>query len=390
MELEKLKQTIQKEVEAHGQELIDLSLKIYANPEIGYEEVKASGWLTEYLEKNGFKIERNIAGLPTAFRASYGKANPVIAMVAEYDALPDVGHGCGHNIIGVAAVGAAVAAKLLADHVGGTILVMGCPAEEKLGGKVIMVDKGAFDGVDAAIMVHPRGQDAPVGFRALAMISLEVEFWGKSSHAAAAPWAGISALEALVLAINNINAMRLHTKDRSRIAGIISDGGKYPNVVPEHAAAAYMIRAADDVYLAELCEKVLNCFKGAALSTGARLDYRWGLKCSALRHNSVLIKLWTDNIQALGRSVSELGDSGGSTDMGNVSNVVPSMHPFIAISSEVLPGHTLEFAAAACSDYGMKAMIDAAKALAMTAADVISQPEVLARIKEEFKNPKQS
>ncbi len=391
MELGKLKQAIQKEADAQGQELIDLSLRIHANPELGYEEVKASGWLTEYLEKNGFKIERNISGLPTAFRATYGIGKPVIAMVAEYDALPDVGHGCGHNIIGVAATGAAVAAKLAADKVGGTILVMGCPAEEKLGGKVIMVDKGAFDGVDVAMMIHPRGQIAPVGMRSLAMINLEVEFWGKSSHAAAAPWDGINALDALILAFSNINALRFRMKDRNRISGIITDGGKFPNVVPEHAAGTFMIRSPDNAGLDDLCEKVLNCFKAAALATGTRMDYRLGLKVSTLRNDPGLIQLWSANMQALGHKVVEIEDHpGGSTDMGNVSWVVPSIHPFIAISSEVLPGHTIERAAASCSDEGMKAMIDAAKALAMTAADVISQPEVLTSIKEEFKNPKQT
>ena len=390
MDLLKLKKEIQKEVDAHRQELIDLSLRIHANPELGYEEFKASGWLTEYLEENGFKVERGICDLPTAFRASYGQGKPVIALVAEYDALPDVGHGCGHNIIGVAATGAGIAAKLAVDQDGGTILVMGCPAEEKLGGKVIMVDKGAFDGIDAAMMMHPRGQVAPVGMRSLAMISLDVEFWGKSSHAAAFPWDGINALDALILAMQNIHALRFHFKDRNRVAGIITDGGKAPNVIPEHAAGIFMIRTPSNEELDGLCEKVLNCFKGAAVATGARLEYKWGLQVSTLRNDPVLTQLWTDNMRALGREVVDIEDHpGGSTDMGNVSVVVPSIHSFIVISSEVLPGHTHERAIAAASDAGMKALIDGAKALAMTTADVICQPEALSQIKEEFQNPKQ-
>jgi len=391
MELGRIKQTILAELETHSKGLIELSLRIHANPELGYEEVKASNWLTEYLEKNGFKIERNIAGLPTAFRASYGKCNPVVAMVAEYDALPNIGHGCGHNIIAAAAVGAAVAAKVAVDRIGGTILVMGCPAEEKLGGKVIMVDKGAFDRIDVAMMVHPKGQISPVGTRSLAMVNLEVEFWGKSSHAAAAPWDGINALDALILAFNNINALRFIMKERNRISGIINDGGKYPNVVPEHAAGTFMIRSPDNYGLEGLRERVMNCFKAAALATGTRMEHRWGLRVSPMRNDPGLVQLWRANMKSLGQDVAEIAENpGGSTDMGNVSLVVPSIHPSIAISSQEVPAHTSEFAAAAGSNEGMKAMIVGGKALAMTAADVIGRSEFLARIKEEFNNTKQS
>lgn len=389
MELEKLKNEIQKVVEADRRKLIDLSLKIHGNPELGWQEEKSSGWLADYLEKYDFRVERGICDLPTAFKARYGEGTPVIAFIAEYDALPDVGHGCGHNIIGTSSVGAGIATKIVADQFDSTILVIGTPAEERLGGKILMVDKGAFDGIDVALMVHPRGKYNPVGLRFLAAISLEVEFWGKSSHAAAAPWDGISALEALILAINNINALRSHTRDRTRIAGIITDGGKFPNVVPEHAAATFMIRAADDASLEELCEKVLNCFRGAALTTGTRLDYQWGLKCAAMRNNSVLMQLWADNMRILGRQVEDISDTGGSTDMGNVSAVMPGIHPFMAVSSEPLASHTTEFAVAAASTVGMEALIDGAKSLAMTAADVISQPGMLSRIKEEFLHPQQ-
>ena len=386
MELEKLKKEIQEEVESHRQELIDLSLRIHADPELGWHEAKASGWLTDYLGKSGFTVERGICDLPTAFRASYGQGKPVIAFIAEYDALPDIGHGCGHNIIGVAAVGAGIAAKLAADQVGGTILVIGAPAEELLGGKVIMVEKGAFDDVDVAMIIHPRGKSAPAGIRMSATISLEVEFWGKAAHAAAMPWDGISALEALILAINNINGLRLHIKDGSRVHGVITDGGKAANVVPEHSAGSFMIRSPNNAALDELSAKVLNCFKGAALATGARLEYRWGMRCDAPRYNSVLIQLWTENMKALGREVKGIIDGGGSTDMGNVSVVVPSLLPFITISPEPLPAHSREWAAAAASETGMEALIDGAKGLAMTAADVVSQPDTLARIKEEFKD----
>ncbi|MBA7613603.1 N-acetyldiaminopimelate deacetylase [subsurface metagenome] len=386
MELEKLKKEIQAEVEAHRQELIDLSLKIHANPEVGWQEEKSSGWLADYLEKNGFKVERGICDLPTAFRARYGQGKPVIAIMAEYDALPGVGHGCGHNIIGTIAVGAGTAAKLAAEQAGGTILVFGTPTEECLGGKVVMAEKGAFDGIDAAMIVHPRGKYNAVGVQFLAMISLDVEFWGKSAHASSAPWDGINALEAMIQSFNGINSLRQHIKNKARIHGVITDGGKVANVIPEHSAGAFMVRATEDAYLDELREKVLNCFKAAALSTGARLEYRWGQRCSAMRFNSVLTQLWADNIQTLGRRADGFLEIGGSTDMGNVSVIVPSMHPFVAISPEPVPLHSTEFAAVAASDAGMEGLIDGAKALAMTAADVIGQPETLSRIKEEFLN----
>jgi len=386
MELEKLKRQIQEEVEARRQELISLSLKIHSNPEVGWQEEKASGWLANYLEKSGFEVERGICDLSTAFKARYGQGRPVIAIMAEYDALPGVGHGCGHNIIGTSAAGAGIAAKIAAEQIGGTILVIGTPAEERLGGKAVMAEKGAFDGIDVAMMVHPRGQNSPVGVRHLAAISLEVEFWGKAAHAAAAPWDGINALEAMIQSFAGINSLRQHIKDRTRIHGVITDGGQAANIVPEHSAGNFMVRAVDDASLDELCEKVLNCFKGAAMSTGARLDYRWGSKCSAMRHNPVLIRLWSDNMKTLGRKVDQIVDSAASTDMGSVSAIVPSMHPFIAVSSEPLPLHSVEFAAVAASDAGHEALISGAKALAMTAADVISQPETLAQIKKEFLN----
>ena len=331
-------------------------------------------------------MERGICDLPTAFRARYGQGKPVIAIMAEYDALPEVGHGCGHNIIGTIAVGAGIAAKRAAEQVGSTILVFGTPAEECLGGKVVLAEKGAFDGIDAAMMVHPRGKYNAVGVRFLAAINLDVEFWGKSAHASSAPWDGINALEAMIQSFNGINSLRQHIKNKARIHGVITDGGKVANVIPEHSAGAFMIRATDDAYLDELREKVLSCFKAAALSTGARLEYRWGQRCSAMRFNSVLTQLWSDNMQTLGRRVDGFLEIGGSTDMGDVSVIVPSMHPFVAISPDPVPLHSTEFAAVAASDAGMEGLIDGAKALAMTAADVINQPEALSRIKEEFLN----
>ncbi|MFC2060026.1 M20 family metallopeptidase [Chloroflexota bacterium] len=384
MKLADLKTKIQEEVETHRQGIVDLSLKIHANPEIAWQEVKASGWLTDYLEKNGFKVERGICGLPTAFRASYGEGKPVVAYVCQYDAVTNTSHGCGHNIIAAAGVGASVAAKLAADQFGGTILVIGTPAEEVLGGKVIMVEKKAFASIDVALMVHPTGEHDWAGISSTNMTTLTVEFWGKEAHAAADPWDGISALQAMISAFNNINALRLHIKDKARVHGIITDGGKAANVVPEHCAGTFMIRSVEEAYLDELCEKVLSCFKGAALSIGARLGYRWGTKIYRMHPNHVLLGLWRNNMATLGRKVREIKDVQASSDMGNVSLVVPSIFPLIAIASKPLATHSAEFHAAAVSDAGNQGVIDSAKALAMTATDVMAQPETLSQVREEF------
>lgn len=385
MDDSEIRRIIHQNVDNQRPGLEKLGIQIHENPELGWEEENASRWVSHYLEKGGFRIERGICELPTAFRASYGRGKPVVAFLAEYDALPEIGHGCGHNIIAGAAAGAGLAARSIADQVGGTIIVMGCPAEELLGGKVIMVERRAFDGIDVALMVHPvAGGDNWAGFNSTASVSLEVEFWGKESHAAADPWDGINALEALMLAFNNINAFRQHIRERGRINGIITDGGKAPNLIPEHSAAAFIIRAHTDPYLEELRGRVVNCFEGATRATGARLDYRNGLKCAAMQSNLTLLELWRKNLEILGLKVGKIVDNSASTDMGNVSITLPSIHAFLSISPDPIPFHTREFAAAAASVLGKRAVLNGAKALAMTAADVITQSEILSHIKQEF------
>ena len=298
---------------------------------------------------------------------------------------PEVGHGCGHNIIGTAAVGAGIAAKFVADEFGATIMVIGCPAEELLGGKVLMVEKGVFKEVDAALQIHPiAAQENSAGMKATAAIPLDVEFFGKSAHAAADPWNGINALEALIQSFVNIDGLRMHMKDRSRISGVILDGGKAANVIPEHSAGRFMIRATRDDDLDDLCKRVIKCFEAAALSTGARLEYRWGTRCNVLKNNSVILDSWKSNMAVLGREVGEMNIESASTDLGNVSVITPVIQPFLSISEETLPFHSDAFAAAAASEAGDKAVIDGAKALAMTAADIVAQPDILARAKAEL------
>jgi amidohydrolase len=387
LEIGKLKQKVKDSVELQRQQLIQLSLNIHDNPELGFEEEKASAWLTGYLEDNGFYVERGIAGLATAFRATYGQGRPRIALLAEYDALPKIGHGCGHNIIATLAVGAAVASKFIINQLGGSIVVLGTPGEEVLGGKIDMVKAGAFKEIDVAMIVHPDVRNM-VTIQALSCSSLEVEFFGQPAHAAAQPYKGINALEAMILAFTSINSLRQHIRSEARIHGIITDGGEAPNIVPAHSAAVFLIRAQDDEYLAELKDKVLNCFTGASVASGARLEYRWRERAYApMKNNLNLAALFKQNLESLGRHVEAFEpDFGfGSTDMGNVSQVVPSIHPTIAIASPEVFIHTQEFASAAASEAGHEGLMDAAKAMAMTVADIL-QPGMLDRIKQEFKS----
>ena len=387
-DVDTLKNKVVEQVEALRGELIDLSLKIHANPETAFRETKAAGWLTEYLEGKGFVVERGICRLETAFRATSGEGSPRVALLAEYDALPGIGHGCGHNIIAAASVGAGVAARAALAETGGSVLVIGTPAEEAAGGKVLMAARGAFDGLDAAMLTHPGSRDATIS-HGLALIELTVEYFGKAAHAAARPEAGINALDALVIAYNGVSALRQHIRSSARIHGIITDGGQATNVVPEHTAASFLVRAEDDEYLEELKPRVLACFQAGAEATGARLEYRWGeeTRYRAVRSNQALAETHARNLGALGRRVSESTErhSMGSTDMGNVSAVAPAIHPTVAIAPPDIAIHTAQFREMAASEEGMKGMLDAAKAMAMTVVDVLTDADLRRRMQEEFR-----
>ncbi len=385
--MENLKASVIGEVDARYQQLNELSLKIHASPEMGFKETKAVTWLTQYLAENSFTIEEGICGLPTAFWGSYGQGKPVIAILAEYDALPELGHACGHNLIATSAVGAAIASKPAIDQFGGSILIMGTPAEEIYGGKAIMADRGAFDNIDIAMMAHPGTHDTATT-QALACQTLEVEFFGRAAHAAARPEMGINALEAMIQSFTAINSLRQHIKDSARIHGIITDGGEAANIVPSHSAGIFIVRAEDDTYLDELKQKVTNCFVGAATATGARLEHRWGdISYAPMRNNPTLARLFKRNMEFLGRhlKLTDPDSAFGSTDMGNVSQLVPSIHPMVAIAPKDVAIHSLQFAAAAASAAGSRGLCDAAKALAMTVTDLVSSPEIVIRIKEEFR-----
>ena len=385
MDIKELKLRVKDSVEFQRQQLIQLSLNIHDNPELGFKEERASVWLTDYLEDKGFHIERGIAGLRTAFRATYGQGSPRVALLAEYDALPKIGHGCGHNIIGVSAVGAGVASKHIIDQLGGNVVVLGTPGEEGFGGKIDMAKAGAFREVDVAMIVHPDTRNMSTE-EALAASTLEVEFFGRPAHAAGQPHKGINALDAMILAFTSINSLRQHIRGDARIHGIITDGGEAPNIVPAHSAAVFLVRALDDDYLSELKDRVLNCFTGASVATGARLEYRWRDSTYApMKNNMTLAGLFRQNLESLGRKVEAFDPRFGlgSTDMGNVSQVVTSIHPTIAIAPGDVLIHTPEFAAAAASEAGHNGLLDAAKAMAMTVADIL-QPGTIDKIRQGF------
>jgi len=386
-ELTEIKSQAKAAIERHHAKLAGLSHKIHAHPETAMNEHQAVAWLTAELEAQGFSIERGICELPTAFRASYGQGKPVIAFIAEYDALPELGHACGHNLIATAAVAAAIGTKEAVDKLGGSIQVIGTPAEELTGGKLIMAGRGAFTSIDAAMMMHPSTHDSAT-ITALACVALNVEFFGKESHAAAHPELGINALEAMILSFNGINALRQHIRSDARIHGIITDGGKAANIVPAHSAARFLVRSNDEAYMKELREKVLACFKGAALSSGARLEHRWDENeyYAPMRNNHKLAQLYMDNMAVLGRAVPSYNDeqSFGSTDMGNVSQLVPSIHTSVAIAPPGESEHTVEFARYAGSERGLTQSLGAAGALAMTAIDLLASPDTLAAVRQEF------
>ncbi|MFC2001097.1 M20 family metallopeptidase [Chloroflexota bacterium] len=390
MDTGKLKTSVTAEIDACSQQLGELSRKIHSNPELAFQEYQAATCLTEYLERNGFSVERGIYELPTAFRGSYGKGKPVIAILAEYDALPKLGHACGHNLIAAIAVGAGVACRQVVDSLGGSIAVIGTPGEELYGGKVIMAGRGAFDDVDMAMMVHPEVKNVAVT-QFLACQTLDVEFFGKAAHAAAKPEAGINALEAMLQSFAAINSLRQHIRDKARIHGIITDGGEAANIVPDHSAGNFIVRAEDDTYLDELKARVLNCFMGAATMTGAKLEYRWGeVRYASMRNNLTLARLFKRNMQSLGRKTFLVDPSKGigSSDIGNVSQLAPSIHPLVAIAPTGVLIHSPQFTLAAASEAGVRGLLDGAKAVAMTVVDILASPETVARVREEFSGGK--
>jgi len=367
-------------------DLIDLSHRIHAHPELGFEEEKAAAWLAESLADAGFTVESGICHLPTAFIARAGSGPLHIAICAEYDCLPGIGHACGHNIIAAMAVGAAVAASRVADDAGLTISVTGTPAEEvgDASGKILLLEGGAFAGAHAAMMVHPAPFDA-VTPKIIAATMFDVQYTGKESHASAFPEMGINAADALTVAQTAIGLLRQHIKPTDRIHGIVTKGGDAPNVIPAHTSARYIVRAQTLEELNELRPKVHRCFEAGALATGSKLEIVGGTKPYAqMIHDADMARIYQRNAESLGRIFPDLGailERGtGSTDMGNLSLALPSIHPFIGINSLPAVNHQPEFTAHCITEAADKAVYDGALAMAWTAIDIAQDDALRARL----------
>lgn len=381
-------------VDSLAPELKELARNIHQNPELGLEEHKACAWQTELLLKHGFAMETGYCGLDTAYKASYKskKPGPVIAMLAEYDALPGLGHGCGHNLIAMVGVGSGIAMKHLVDEYGGEIRVYGTPAEETFGGKVTMAKAGAFADCDVAMMAHPAYEDRDSS-NSIAIRAFQIEFFGKAAHAAGNPEDGVNALDAMINLFNLVNALRQQTKPDARIHGVITSGGKAPNVIPDYTAALFYARGEKMAYVNELYAKICACAEGAALATGctvklSKAEEDFMDQCS----NLYLSELACDQLERLGVHPRRTGCAveSGSTDMGDVSYECPSIQLYFRIGEapdgNVNSSHTKEFAACAGSEEGMEAGLTYIKAFALTAKELLTKPEHLAAIKAEFAN----
>ena len=373
-------------LESQRDSLVELSHRIHAHPELGFEEERSSTWLCETLADLGFAVEQGICDLPTAFRARFGNGPLKVAICAEYDSLPGIGHACGHNIIAASAVGAALAAAEVADEIGLTVTVLGTPAEEvgNASGKILLLERGAFGDVHAAMMVHPAPFDM-LRAKIIAASMFEVTYTGKESHASAFPELGINAADALTIAQTAIGLLRQHIRGSDRIHGIITNGGTAPNVVPAHTAAKYLIRSETLAQLNDLRPKVHRCFEAGALATGAKLAILGGDKPYAeMRHDDAMAALYRRNSEALGRPFPNLGEWEtrplASTDMGNVSLAVPSIHPTIGINSLPAVNHQPEFTAHCVTPDSDKALADGALAMAWTCIDLANDAALRQRL----------
>ncbi|MDW4511217.1 M20 family metallopeptidase [Priestia megaterium] len=384
-----MKQLINEAINNLQDTFYDVSKYIGQNPELGHEEFKACKALTDVLKEQGFTVEIGTCDLPTAFTAVYDsqKPGPSIGFMAEYDALPDLGHACGHNLIGTMSIAAGIGLSKAVAETGGKVYVYGTPAEETRGGKVTMAEQGIFNHLDVAMMVHPYYCHQKSG-RSLAMDAIQFEFFGKSAHAAAAPHEGINALDGVLQTFNSINALRQHVKPDVRIHGVITEGGKAANVVPDYAVAQFYVRASTRAYVDEVTEKVKACANGAALATGTKLKIsNYEFSYDDMQTNQTLSDVYTNNLISLGvseQSITEDQGDHGSLDMGNVSQVVPAIHPYIQICDDYFVCHTHEFREAALSEQGREAMILGAQTMALTGYDVLTNQALLQKIKEEF------
>lgn len=375
-------------LDANATDFVERSRRIWSNPEIAFEEHQAAELLTRPLADAGFEIERGLAGLGTSFRATWRRATggPTVAILCEYDALRGVGHACGHNLIGVGGVAAGWALRHAWPDLPGTLQIIGAPAEEDGGGKIIMVRDGVFDEVDAAMMFHPTSCVSKPYRGGLACQEFKVRFFGKPAHASSAPWSGVNALDAMIQFYVGIGLLRQQLSEDVRLHGVITHGGAAPNVIPEYTETEFLARADKTPDLARVMRQVRSVAEGAALATGCTFKLDETMLYENRINNMTLARLFEQELTALGETVADPSplEGVGSSDIGNVSRVCPTIHPYISISEEPLTTHSTEFRDAAGSDHGLSQMLKAAKALAATAAALFEKPALLATAKAEL------
>jgi amidohydrolase len=382
-----VKDLIGRAVDRLADDLEALSHRIHANPELAYQEVKAAGWLADYLAGQGFTVERGVAGVETAFRATVETGpGPTIAILCEYDALPAIGHACGHNVIATAGAGAGAALAAVRDRLpAGRFQVIGTPAEEGGGGKVKLIEGGAFEKVDAAMMIH--GFDRWILHQdLLGIVRVGFEFAGKAAHAAIDPWEGVNALDAVIQTFNNVSMLRQQMRPQGRIHGIVTQGGAAPNIIPEAAACTFYVRATTLEYMWALHQRVIACAEGAATATGCALKViAFEAPYEPLKRNDTLLGLFRANMTTTGAVESPpLADRMGSSDIGNVSQVIPAIQPMVQIAPAGTPIHSRAFEAAAVSPLARDGMCQAAKTMAMTTYDLLADPGLVKRARAEF------
>ncbi len=366
----------------------EVSEKVYEFSEIAFQEERSSAYLASLMEAHGFAVERACCGVATSFRAEYrGKGpGPSVAILAEYDALPKIGHACGHNLIAASSVGAALALKKAIGETGGRVVLFGTPAEEAGGGKVLLVERGAFEGMDAALIAHPANHTC-IASRSLAWEPIKMTFHGRNAHAGSVPHKGINALNAIIETFNSINALRQHVTSDVRIHGIITKGGDAVNVVPSLTEAHFLVRAATVETMLETAEKVRNCARGAALATGTTVEFeRTGPIYEPMKGNTALEAALAASFKAMGIPYEMGGDATnmGSTDVGNVSQVIPTVHPMFEICDGSIVGHSPEFADASGSGHAFERTVKVAAAVALTGLELLCDESLMARVKSAF------
>jgi amidohydrolase len=383
------KQRLAGAVEKNREEILDLSHRIHANPEPAFEERQAATWVAEAIGRHGYAVEHPAGRLETAILGRLpggrGGDGPRIGILAEYDALPGLGHGCGHNTMAASGVGAAIALASVADELAGEIVFLGCPAEERGSGKQYMLDDGLFDGLDAALLFHPNDRTAS-SIALLASVDVEVTFTGRQAHAASEPWMGRNALDALVLLFQSIGLWRQQLRPEARVHGIVLEGGTAANIIPSRAVGRFMLRSMEESYFHEIQDRFREIVQGCALATGTQGEARFSGGSSTMKENQVLRQRFSENLLAYGLEDGPLDlDHLGSSDMGNVSHVLPTIHPYLAICPLETPGHSTAFRDAAVSEAADDATLFAATLVAQTAYELFADPSLVEAAWAEFR-----